>query len=54
MLGTSLLIASIDRFFPLYRSLKNQRVVRHDSFMQRQRIYRGNEIKEEEVDLEAA
>lgn len=52
MLGTSLLIASIDRFFPLYRSLKNQRVVRHDSFMQRQRVYGITKWKEEEVDLE--
>ncbi|WP_110927566.1 cytochrome c biogenesis protein ResB [Bacillus massiliglaciei] len=39
MLGTSLLIASIDRFFPLYRSLKNQRIVKHDSFFKRQRLY---------------
>ncbi len=52
MLGTSLLIASIDRFFPLYRSLKNQRVVRHDSFMKRQRVYGITKLKEEEVDLE--
>lgn len=52
MLGISLLIASIDRFFPLYRSLKNQRVIRHDSFMKRQRIYGITEFKDEEVDLE--
>lgn len=39
MLGMSILIASIDRFFPLYRSLKNQRVTRHDNFMKRQRLY---------------
>ncbi len=52
MLGTSLLIASIDRFFPLYRSLKNQRVVRHDSFMKRQRVYGITKWKDEEVDLE--
>ena len=53
MLGTSLLIASIDRFFPLYRSLKNQEVVRHDSFIERQRIFGITKCKEEEVDLEA-
>ena len=52
MLGISLLIASIDRFFPLYRSLKNQRVIRHDSFMKRQRIYGVTKCKEQEVDLE--
>ncbi|RBW70340.1 cytochrome c biogenesis protein ResB [Bacillus taeanensis] len=38
-LGISLIIASLDRFVPLYRSLKNQRVTRHESFMRRQRIY---------------
>lgn len=38
-LATSIIIASIDRFFPLYRSLKNQRVIRHDSFLKRQRIF---------------
>ncbi|PWA12514.1 cytochrome C biogenesis protein [Pueribacillus theae] len=38
-LGTSIIIASLDRFVPLYRSLKNQRVTRHDSFMKRQRIF---------------
>ena len=52
MLGISLLIASIDRFFPLYRSLKNQRVIRHDSFMERQRIYGVTKWQEQGVDLE--
>lgn len=52
MLGISLLIASIDRFFPLYRSLKNQSVIRHDSFMKRQRIYGRSEWKDEKVDLD--
>ena len=39
MLAISLIIASLDRFVPLYRSLKNQRVLRHESFMNKQRIY---------------
>lgn len=39
MLAISLVIASLDRFVPLYRSLKNQRVLRHPSFMNKQRIY---------------
>lgn len=39
MLAISLIIASLDRFVPLYRSLKNQRVLRHPSFMNKQRIY---------------
>ena len=46
MLGMSLLIASIDRFFPLYRSLKNQRVTRHDGFMKRQRVYGVTKLEE--------
>lgn len=39
MLAISLIIASLDRFVPLYRSLKSQRVLRHPSFMNKQRIY---------------
>ncbi|MGM0897464.1 MAG: cytochrome c biogenesis protein ResB [Bacillota bacterium] len=38
MLAISLIIASLDRFVPLYKSLKNQRVLRHPSFMRKQRI----------------
>ncbi|WP_018922179.1 cytochrome c biogenesis protein ResB [Salsuginibacillus kocurii] len=38
-LGTSLIIASIDRVVPLYRALKTQRVTRHTGFMKRQRLY---------------
>ncbi|MEH7883095.1 cytochrome c biogenesis protein ResB [Bacillus sp. JJ1609] len=38
-LGTSLLIASLDRVVPLYRSLTKQRVTRHESFLKRQRMF---------------
>ena len=38
MLGMSIIIASIDRGIPLHKSLKNQRVKRHQSFMKRQRL----------------
>ncbi|MBT2638827.1 MULTISPECIES: cytochrome c biogenesis protein ResB [unclassified Bacillus (in: firmicutes)] len=38
-LGVSLVIASLDRVVPLYRSLKNQRVSRHESFLKRQRMF---------------
>ncbi|KIY21618.1 cytochrome c biogenesis protein ResB [Mesobacillus subterraneus] len=38
-LGISLVIASLDRVVPLYRSLKNQRVKRHESFLKRQRMF---------------
>ena len=53
MLGMSLLIASIDRFFPLYRSLKNQRVIRDDRFLERQRIFGRTNVKDEEVNFDA-
>lgn len=39
MLGTSILIASVDRVIPLYKSLKQQRTKRHPSFLKRQRVY---------------
>lgn len=39
MLGTSIIIASVDRVVPLYKSLKKQRTKRHPSFMKKQRIY---------------
>lgn len=39
MLGTSILIASVDRVIPLYKSLKQQRTKRHGSFLKRQRVY---------------
>jgi cytochrome c biogenesis protein len=38
-LGISLIIASLDRVIPLYRSLTNQRVSRHESFLKRQRMF---------------
>lgn len=38
MLGVSIIVASIDRGLPLHKSLKNQRVKRHASFMKRQRV----------------
>lgn len=38
MLGISIIVASLDRGLPLHRSLKNQRVKRHSSFMKRQRV----------------
>ncbi|MGE7905629.1 cytochrome c biogenesis protein ResB [Peribacillus sp. NPDC094092] len=52
MLGISLLIASIDRFFPLYRSLKKQGVTRHDGFMKRQRVYGVTKLEDQDINLE--
>ena len=46
MLGTSIIIASIDRGFPLHKSLKNQRVKRHEGFMKRQRIIAEGQVSQ--------
>lgn len=39
MLGISLVIASLDRVIPLYKSLKKQKTKRHFSFLKRQRVF---------------
>ena len=49
LLGVSLVIASLDRFIPLHRALKNQRVIRNEGFLQRQRIF-GEGIIEEDIE----
>lgn len=52
LLGTSLVIASIDRVVPLYRSLKKQRVTRHETFLNRQRLFElspENEVKNDSL-----
>ncbi|WP_432355085.1 cytochrome c biogenesis protein ResB [Sporosarcina sp. A2] len=51
MLGTSIIIASLDRVIPLYKSLKKQRTKRHPSFMKRQRIYGEGQIKDSDQSL---
>lgn len=43
-LGVSILIASLDRFVPLYRALKNQRVTRHPNFMKKQRLFGTSKV----------
>ncbi|OIK13605.1 cytochrome c biogenesis protein ResB [Bacillus sp. MUM 13] len=53
-LGISLLIASIDRFFPLYRSLKLQKVTRHEGFLKRQRIFGTTDCAGLELNIEEA
>lgn len=52
-LGLSLIVASLDRFVPLYRALKTQRVDRHEGFLKRQRIYGSTTIENQEVDFES-
>lgn len=49
MLAISIIIASFDRGIPLYKSLKNQRVRRHESFMKRQRIIGEKELSSDEA-----
>src|SRR5690606_18249044 len=46
LLGISIIVASLDRGIPLYKSLKNQRVKRHESFMKRQRIVASGAVTE--------
>lgn len=48
MLGASILIASIDRFFPLYRALKLQSVKRKQHFLTQQVYVRSKEISDPE------
>lgn len=53
-LGISLVVASLDRFIPLYRALKKQGITRHESFMRRQRLLsetQGIKNIDEQLDL---
>ncbi|ASF39737.1 cytochrome c biogenesis protein ResB [Halobacillus halophilus] len=50
MTGISIVIASIDRFFPLYKTLKKQKPRRHEMFMKKQRIFGVTESNQ--IDLE--
>lgn len=50
LLAISIIVASLDRGIPLYKSLKNQRVKRHESFMKRQRIFGQQQMTSEKVD----
>ena len=51
MLGTSIIIASVDRVIPLYKSLKKQRTKRHPSFMKKQRIYGEGPLEDADAAL---
>lgn len=54
MLGTSIIIASVDRVVPLYKSLKQQRTKRHPSFMKRQRVYGTGKVEDADESLQKA
>lgn len=43
-IGISLVICSLDRFIPLHRALKNQKVTRHEGFIKRQRLFARSEM----------
>lgn len=47
-IAISLVICSLDRVVPLYKALKRQRVTRHTSFLQRQRIFGTSPIPSED------
>lgn len=46
MLALSIISASIDRGVPLFKSLKNQRVKKHESFYKRQRLFKHEDSNE--------
>ncbi|ELK45383.1 cytochrome c biogenesis protein ResB [Halobacillus sp. BAB-2008] len=50
MIGISIIVASIDRFFPLYKTLKRQKPKRHELFMKKQRIF--GETVRDDIDTE--
>lgn len=51
LLGVSIIVASLDRGIPLHKSLTNQRVKRHTSFLKRQRLFTQGS---NDVDLQQA
>lgn len=51
LVAASLIICSLDRFVPLYRALKNQRIIRTDGFMKRQRFFSSTKIASSKVNI---
>ncbi|MFJ7732930.1 cytochrome c biogenesis protein ResB [Lysinibacillus sp. NPDC097231] len=51
LVATSLIICSLDRFVPLYRALKKQRVERSDGFLKRQRFLSSTKIASSKVEM---
>lgn len=51
LIGISLVICSLDRFVPLYKALKIQNARRHETFLNRQRLYSETyEVNQEEME----
>ncbi|PAV29532.1 cytochrome C biogenesis protein [Virgibacillus profundi] len=44
LIGVSLVICSLDRFVPLYKALKKQKAKRHETFLNRQRLFSETEV----------
>lgn len=51
-IGVSLVICSLDRFIPLHRALKNQRVTRHEGFLKRQRLFTEGTVTQDQTLME--
>ncbi|WP_028548707.1 cytochrome c biogenesis protein ResB [Paenibacillus sp. UNC451MF] len=52
MLGTSLVVCSLDRVLPLYRALNKQQIRKHNSFILRQKISYNSPILTQNDDVE--
>ncbi|MBM7598324.1 cytochrome c biogenesis protein [Virgibacillus halotolerans] len=52
LIGVSLVICSIDRYVPLRRALKMQKAKRHETFINRQRLYSETEEAVTDEDIE--
>jgi len=50
MIGTSLVICSLDRVLPLYRALKKQQIRKHPQFLSRQRTVYDSPIQDEDAE----
>lgn len=51
LIGVSLVICSLDRFIPLYKALRIQKSRRHETFLNRQRLYSETEkVTETEIE----
>lgn len=44
MIGTSLVVCSLDRVLPLYRALSKQQIRKHEQFLKRQKVVHTGEI----------
>ncbi|WP_200411233.1 cytochrome c biogenesis protein ResB [Virgibacillus salexigens] len=51
LIGVSLVICSLDRFVPLFKALRNQKAKRHETFLNRQRLFsETDEVTNEDLE----